>query len=190
MRQYASLVPRPPPFIVLRFSFSIIHGSRRARKTGKAWEHLSREWRLVDARWTYGGRGPRSNNALDFIIECSNDSQDSWGSQYWQNSTSLVRNSLYRLLHELVDGQCPPYVHLASTRCHSRDRCSQAFPVFCALPLLCIILNENRRTKNGGGLGTRLAICSEHYYVSVLTVSFAVITRDTVVFSDLCNVPS
>ena len=26
-----------------------------------------------------------------------------------------------------------------------------------ALPLPCIILNENRRTKNGGGLGTRLS---------------------------------
>ena len=25
-----------------------------------------------------------------------------------------------------------------------------------ALPLLCIILNANRRTINGGGLGTRL----------------------------------
>ena len=40
---WASLVPRPPPFFVLRFAFSIIHGSRRARKTGKAWKHLSRE---------------------------------------------------------------------------------------------------------------------------------------------------
>ena len=39
----ASLVPRPTPFFVLRFAFSIIHGGRRARKTGKAWEHLSRE---------------------------------------------------------------------------------------------------------------------------------------------------
>jgi len=72
-----SLVPRPSPFFVLRFSFSIIHGSERARKTGKAWEHLSCEWRLVDARLTYWGRGPRSNNVLDFIIEHSNDSQDS-----------------------------------------------------------------------------------------------------------------
>ena len=53
-------------------------------------------------------------------------------------------------------GPLPPYVHLASTRRHSRDRCSQAFPVFRALPLPCIILNANRRTKNGGGLGTRL----------------------------------
>ena len=61
------------------------------------------------------------------------------------------------IAHELVDGQRPPYVHLASTRRHSRDRFSQAFPVFRALPLPCIILNKNRRTKNGGGLGTRLA---------------------------------
>ena len=63
------------------------------------------------------------------------------------------------IAHELVDGQRAPYVHLTSTRRRSRDRCSQTFPVFRALPLLCIILNENRRTtKNGGGLGTRLQI--------------------------------
>ena len=36
-------------------------------------------------------------------------------------------------------------------------RCSQAFPVFRAFPLPCIILNANyRRKKNGVGLGTRL----------------------------------
>ena len=68
------------------------------------------------------------------------------------------------IAHELVDGQRPPppYVHLASTRRHSRDRFSQAFPVFRALPLPCIILNENRRTKNGGGLGTRLGRVCTH----------------------------
>ena len=48
-------------------------------------------------------------------------------------------------------GPLPPYIHLASTRCHSCDRCSQAFPVLCALPLLCIILNENQRTKKKTG---------------------------------------
>ena len=91
------------------YSFSIIHGSGRAWKTGKAWEHLSHEWRLVDARWTYGGRGPHSNNILDFIIERSNDSQDSWGSQDRQYSTSLVRNLLYRLLHtSWLMGNAPP----------------------------------------------------------------------------------
>ena len=57
----------------------------------------------------------------------------------------------------LLIGPPPPphYVHLVSTWCHSRDRCSQAFLVFRALPLSCIILNANWRTKNGGGLGTR-----------------------------------
>ena len=29
---------------------------------------------------------------------------------------------------------------------------------FCTLPLPCIILNANRRTKNGVGLGTRLIL--------------------------------
>ena len=38
-----NLIPRPPRFFVLQFLFSIIHGSGRARKTGKAREHLSRE---------------------------------------------------------------------------------------------------------------------------------------------------
>ena len=51
-------------------------------------------------------------------------------------------------------GPLPPYVHLASTRRHSCDSCSQAFPVFATLPLL----NANRRTENGGGLGTRLIV--------------------------------
>ena len=133
-------------------SFSIIHGSGRARKTGKAWEHLSCEWRLVDARWTLGGRGLCSNNVLDFIIERSNDSQDSWGSQYRQYSTSLVRNSLYRLLHTswLMGNAPPPYIHLASTRRLSRDRCSQAFPVIRALPLLYWTKPKNKKRGRPG----------------------------------------
>ena len=49
----------------------------------------------------------------------------------------------------LLIGHRPPYIHLASTWRRSRDRCSQAFPVFRTLPLLCIILNANRRTKTG-----------------------------------------
>jgi len=42
MHAIIRLVPRPPPFFVLQFAFSIIHGSGRARKTGKAWSHSSR----------------------------------------------------------------------------------------------------------------------------------------------------
>ena len=47
-----SLVPRPPPFFVLQFLFSIIHGSGRVRKTGKAWN----TYHVNDVWWTQGGR--------------------------------------------------------------------------------------------------------------------------------------
>ena len=69
---------------------------------------------------------------------------------------SMMKSST--LFHVFECGPLPPYVHLASTRRHSRDRCSQAFPAFRALPLPCIILNANRRTNNRGGLGTRLEL--------------------------------
>ena len=42
----------------------------------------------------------------------------------------------------------PPYVIFASTWHHTSDGWDQAFPVFRSLPLPCIILNANRRTKN------------------------------------------
>ena len=57
-----SLVSRPPLFFVLRFAFSIIHGNGRARKTGKAWSHPSREWCQVDARWTWKWRKGEGTN--------------------------------------------------------------------------------------------------------------------------------
>ena len=40
-------------------------------------------------------------------------------------------------------GPLPSYVHLSSTRRHSRDRCSHAFPVFRTLPL-----PSERKPKN------------------------------------------
>ena len=48
----ASLVPRPPPFFVLRFSFGIIHGSGRARKRGRP----GNTYHVNDVWWTRGGR--------------------------------------------------------------------------------------------------------------------------------------
>ena len=45
---------------------------------------------------------------------------------------------------------------------------TKAFPVFRTLPLPCIILNKNQRTKNGGGLGMKLVIAA----VLSLIVSF------------------
>ena len=84
-------------------SFISVHYTERKlkiikEKAGKAWQHLSREWRLVDLRWAYGGRGPHSNYVLAFIIECSNDCQDPRRSWDWRYSTPLVRKLLYGLL--------------------------------------------------------------------------------------------
>ena len=93
---------------------------------GKAWEHPWCEWRLVDARWTdIGGRGPHSNNVQDFIIECSNNSQDTRHSRNQQYLASPSKKlALWFITHEFVVGHLPP----TSTKCHSRDtcRCSQA----------------------------------------------------------------
>ena len=49
-----SLVPRPPPFLP---SVCICNSTWDQRKTGKAWEHLSR----VDTRWMQGEKGQHSN---------------------------------------------------------------------------------------------------------------------------------
>ena len=79
----------------------------------------------------------------------------------------MMKSSI--LFHVFECGPLPlpyMYVHLTSTRRHSRDRCSQAFPVFRTLPLPCIILNANRRTKNGGDLGMRL-MCIHIHVVEV-----------------------
>ena len=68
------------------------------------------------------------------------------------------------IAHELADGRSPPYVHLVSTRPHSRDRCSQAFPVFTLFdPLPCIILNENWRTKKRGRPGNEATLSAGHW---------------------------
>ena len=57
-----SLVPGPPLFFILRFAFSIIHGSGKARKMGKAWEHHH----VNDVRWMRGGRRGEGS-ALEYM---------------------------------------------------------------------------------------------------------------------------
>ena len=74
------------------------------------------------------GEGQCSSNVVDFIIEHSNDSQMFTRSTVFDFTNKKLTLSL--ILHEIVDGQCIPYVHLMSTRRHLRDKCSQAFPVF------------------------------------------------------------
>ena len=56
------------PVFVLWFAFRIIHGSRRAqKKTGKAWEHLSREWRQVDTMVIASLCSPRALRVKDTL---------------------------------------------------------------------------------------------------------------------------
>ena len=137
--------------------FSIIHGSGRAWKTGKAWSHSSCEW-------TQGGHreeGPNcKNNALVHPFKRSTTVLDLRRSRGRNYSSSPVRNSLFKFIHTYLNIAPSPLchfcVHLASTWRHTRDGWDQAFPVFRALPLPCIILNANRRTKIGWGLGTGL----------------------------------
>ena len=107
---FSSLVPRPPSFFLFFGLRSVYYTEAEEReKRGRP----GNTYHVNDVWWTRGGRrggrGPRSNNVLNFIIERSNDSQDSWGSQDWQYSTSPVRISLYRLLHtSWLMGNAPP----------------------------------------------------------------------------------
>ena len=48
-----SLVPRPPPFFVLRFAFSIIHGSRKRKK----WERPEFIHHVSGCKVDVGGGG-------------------------------------------------------------------------------------------------------------------------------------
>ena len=100
---------------------------------------------------------------------------------------SMMKSST--LFHVFECGPLPPYVQLTSTWRHSRDRCSQAFPVFRTLPLLCIILNANWRTKNGGGLGTRLVII--HSFDTILYVKVKSLAEYQLIIAFfMCWIPS
>ena len=102
------LIPEGSTCSVFRKRYSLLSKPRshclvcvqyntRKWKTGNAWEHLLREWRLVDGRWSWG-RGSRSNDVRS-------DSQDC------QYSSSPVRILLYRLLHSSwLMGSCPTNV--------------------------------------------------------------------------------
>ena len=119
----------------------------------------SREW----MRGGHREEGPnRKNNALVHPFKRSTavlNLRCCCGQNYL---SSPERNSLFEFIRSHLNiGPSPLrhfHIHLASTWRHTRDGWDQAFPVFRTLPLPCIILNANRRTKNGGGLGMRLVI--------------------------------
>ena len=142
-----SLVPRPSPFFVLRFAFSIIQ-KRATKKRGRPGliHHVS------DVRWTRGG------HENDVREEGPNHKKQRTGSYVWvlYHSSGLKTLAWSKLL-AFTGKKLTFEVYLlhiwmlappaTSPHVHSRDGWDQAFPVFCALPLPCIILNANRRTK-------------------------------------------
>ena len=83
-----------------------------------------------------GGRGPCSNNVLDFIIEHSNNSQDhrrSWDRQY-STSTS-----------------CPPdVIHVIGV--------PRPFPFFALFPLRVLYWMQTRKAKKRGRPGIEASI--------------------------------
>ena len=118
---------------------------------GKAWEYLSCERCQVEVRWTLEGRGPHSNNILDFITTPKQDPSHSWDREY---STWPVRNLLPGVLCTKSEvGHFPP---LTSTlRPYHMISVSRSSPFFAALLLLCIFYTECGR-KNRGGLGSAI----------------------------------
>ena len=145
------------PCFCSSFAFSIIH---RSRRMVEAWKHLWREWHQVDVRWTLGGGGPHSNNVPDSTIEHFIARWDPKRSLDWEYSTSSVRNLLAGLLHTFLVWNHPPYVHLVSRHI---IRVPRPFPwFFTALPLPCVIMNENQnmgRPRNETSIPLSFRVC-------------------------------
>ena len=97
--------------------------------------------RKVDARLKGKGTNHK-NNALDYPFKCSTAVLDlrRWCGQNY---------SLLEFIHYRFEYWPLPYILPRSTRVINETRPSPFFAVFC-------FVNTNRRTKNGGGLGTGL----------------------------------
>ena len=103
-----------------------------------------------------------------FIIKHSNDSQDPRRLQDQECTTSPVRNSLYHLFRTSLWMGTPPSVHLASTRRHSRDRCSQSFPV-CHYS--CCIITQTKEQRTGEPWKRGYLFVSSHCTTCILKIS-------------------
>ena len=106
--------------------------------------------------WTLGAGGRR---VPDYEYMCNKpDSEFFTGQAEYSQSCeclgpglamecSMMKSSMLCYLNVYLSPST--LVYLTSTWRHSHDKCSQAFPVFAALLLPCIILNANQKTKTG-----------------------------------------
>ena len=162
---YASLVPRPPPFLpsVCVFTMFTIHGSGKAVKNGEslgsfiAWMTSGKvDVREDQARWMYEGirqggctrEGPNcKNNALAQAVYSSSGLQMlAWSILlvFTSNKVTLELN-LYIL-------ECQP-LPSPPTCIHSHDEWARAFPVFRCFSGSMSYNNGNWRTKKWGHPG-------------------------------------
>ena len=117
-----SLVPRP-------FHRPVLIACSMKKWRGKAWYHLSREWRQCLHRWTEGGRGHWSHFADAFFV--FNQERYAFRFANVQKSSAWGRNYKIRPLACSFDGGS---LHLDRHWRHSRDKWYQAFPLrFCIL---------------------------------------------------------
>ena len=111
---------------LLRFAFSVMHESGRAAKKGSTY-HVN------DVRWTWLGGGGQCLTTNTFTINMRMSSYWSsgvltllWGLAYIAMEHSMIKPTTN------ADPSWAPYIQLASIWCHSRNKCSQAFPrPFC-----------------------------------------------------------
>ena len=119
------------PRFYLPSVFTIIHGSRRSVKNR---EGLGAFITWVDARWSRG-EGPlfkyiRTKLESEFLAGFYHAKV--WSPKGLRSENSVEHSNGWScMLFWQLDPS--PHFHLASTWCHSRDCCSQAFPVliFC-----------------------------------------------------------
>ena len=143
-----SPIPRPPSVFALWY---IQYGTwkwKRNKKQGKP--GLISMWITPGGHEVdIGGEGP-TTKTIHWIIRFSSLPQF-WTSDVSSKLPALASKKLTFKLSSFEYRPLPPYIHLTSTHVMNELR---PFP-FCRSLLPCIILNVNRRTKNGGGLGTR-----------------------------------
>ena len=93
---------------------------------------------------------PHSNNILDVL-------------QTFTRSAVLdftgKKLALWFYCTQVCGWALPPYIHLASTRRHSRDRCFQAFPVFHHSSTSVYYTEHKPKTKKGGRPGSEATSC-------------------------------
>ena len=158
-----SLVPKPRSQASLVFVLRFAYNTQK-RKSAKNRKGLVSCIMWVNARWTLGGGAQPQKQCTGSSVQAIYRSSElktlAWSKLLVFTSKKLaLRVYSYILEYQPLN---PPYIIFASTSTSRPPNVTNVMdetrpsPFFHTLPLLWIILNANRRTKDGGGLGMRL----------------------------------